>query len=114
MFSPDGALISASAAPHCGGFIRTRAVHIETCLQVSKRGSSGPIYLRHSQSFRMGSPSRGGGVTVYVCDKNQPSLPTPFYYVLVSISAFMALSPVFHSINSPDDSPLSQSVLLVK
>ena len=38
-----------------------------------------------------GSPSRGGDVTVYVPDINQPSLPTPFYYVLVSVSVFMAL-----------------------
>ena len=30
----------------------------------------------------------------------------PFYSVLVSISAFMALSTVFHSINSPDNSPV--------
>ena len=44
---------------------------------------------------------------VYVRDINQPSLPTPFYSVLVSISVFKALSTVFHSINSPDDSPLS-------
>ena len=45
-----------------------------------------------------GSPSRGGDVTVYCCDINQPSLPTPFYSVLVSISVFMALSVVisFH------------------
>ena len=49
----------------------------------------------------MGSPSRGGDVTVYVYDRNQPSLPTAFYSVLVSISVFMALSAVFHSINSP-------------
>ena len=45
--------------------------------------------------------SRGGDVAVYVFDVNQPSLPTPFHSVLVSISAFMALSTVFHSINSP-------------
>ena len=32
-----------------------------------------------------GSPSRGGDVKIYVCDMNQPSLPTPFYSVLVSI-----------------------------
>ena len=55
----------------------------------------------------MGSPSRGGDVTVYVCDINQPSLPIPFYSVLVSVSVFMALSTVFHSINSPYDSPFS-------
>ena len=44
-----------------------------------------------------GSPSRGGDVAVYVFDINQPSLPTPFYFVLVSVSVFMALSTVFHS-----------------
>ena len=58
-----------------------------------------------------GSPSRGGDVAVYVFDINQPSLSTPFYSVLVSISIFMALSTVFHSINSLDNSPRSQSVL---
>ena len=49
-------------------------------------------------------------------DIHQPSLPTPFYSVLVSLSVFMALSTVFHSINSPDNSSLfffSHSVLLV-
>ena len=55
-----------------------------------------------------GSPSPGGDVMVYVTDINQPSLPTPFYSVLVSVSVFMALSTVFHSINSPDNSSLSQ------
>ena len=60
-----------------------------------------------------GSPSCGGDVTVYVFDINQPSLPTSFYSVLVSISVFMSLSTVFHSINSPDNSPLSHSVPLV-
>ena len=60
-----------------------------------------------------GSPSRGGDVAVYVFDINQPSLPTPFCSVLVSISVFMALSTVFHSINSPDNSLLSHSVLPV-
>ena len=59
-----------------------------------------------------GSPSRGGDVAVYVFDINQPSLPTtPFYSVRVSVSVFMALSTVFHSIHFPDKSPLSQSVL---
>ena len=47
----------------------------------------------------------------YVKDFNQPSLPTPLYAVLVSVSVFMALSTVFHSINSPDNSPLFPSVL---
>ena len=60
-----------------------------------------------------GSPSRGGDVAVNACDINQLSLPIPFYFVLVSVSVFVALSPVFHSINSPDNSPLSHSVLPV-
>ena len=60
-----------------------------------------------------GSPSRGGIGVVSVKDINQSSLPTPFYSVLVSISVFMSLSIVFHSINSPDNSPLSDSVLSV-
>ena len=42
-----------------------------------------------------GSPSRGGDVTVYVKDIKQPSLPIPFYSVLVSISVFVALSTVY-------------------
>ena len=37
-----------------------------------------------------GSPSRGGDVAVYVFDLNQPSLPTPFYSALVSVSLFVA------------------------
>ena len=49
------------------------------------------------------SPSRGGDVTVHVYNRNQPSLPTPFCSVLVSTSGFMALSTVFHSINSRSD-----------
>ena len=60
-----------------------------------------------------GSPSCGGDVTVYVYDKSQQSLPTPFYSVLVSVFVFMALSTVFHSIHSPDNSPFSHSVLPV-
>ena len=60
-----------------------------------------------------GSPLRGGDIAVYVADINQPSLPTPFYSIIVSISVFMALSTVFYSIKSPDNSPLSHSVLLV-
>ena len=34
--------------------------------------------------------SRGGDVALDVFDINQPSLPTPFYSVLVSFSVFMA------------------------
>ena len=36
-----------------------------------------------------------------------------FYSVRVSVSFFMALSTVFPSLHSLDDSPLSHSVLLV-
>ena len=69
--------------------------------------------LSYQVSPRAHFNSRGGDVKVYVFDINQPSLPTPFYFVLVSVSVFMALSTVFHSINSPNNSPLSHSVLLV-
>ena len=64
----------------------------------------------------VGSPSRGGDVSVHVVDIIQPSLPTLFFFinfVLVSVSVFMALSTVFHFINSSDNSPLSHPVLLV-
>ena len=61
----------------------------------------------------MVSPSCNGDVVVYVFNINQPSLITPFYSVLVSISVFMALSTVFHSINPPDSFLLSHSVLPV-
>ena len=60
-----------------------------------------------------GLTSLGGDVAVYVFDINQPSLPTRFYSVLMSISVFMALSTVFHSIKFPDNSPLSHFVLPV-
>ena len=58
-------------------------------------------------SFSFGLLLRGGDVTVYVRNINQSSLPTPFYSVLVPISVFIALSTVFHSINSPDNSLFS-------
>ena len=57
----------------------------------------------------MGSPSRGGDVAVH----KSTSLPIPFYSVLVSAFVLMALSTVFHSMNSPDNSLLSHSGLLV-
>ena len=71
------------------------------------------VYLPFTYTFvPAGSPSRGGDVTVYVLHINQPSLPT-LYSVLMSVSVFMALSTGFHSINSPDNFPLSHSVPLV-
>ena len=60
------------------------------------------------------SPILGGGLTVYGFDINQPSLPPPFYTVLLSISIFMVLSNIiFHFIYSPNNSLLSYSVLPV-
>ena len=47
-----------------------------------------------------GLPFTCGDVPVYVFDINQPGLHTPFYSVLVSVSVFMTLATVFHSINS--------------
>ena len=41
------------------------------------------------------------GMLQFMSNINQTSLPTPFYSVLASISAFMALSTVFHSIILP-------------
>ena len=71
------------------------------------------VYMCTRALVPVGSPSRGGDVTVHVKDTNQPSLPTPFYSVLVSISVFMALSTVFHSINYLDNSPFCHPVLPV-
>ena len=59
------------------------------------------------------SSSRGGDGAVYLFDIKQPNLPTPFYSVLVSVFVSMALPTVFRSVNPPDSSPLSHSVLLV-
>ena len=61
----------------------------------------------------VGPPSRGGDVAVYVFDINQRSLPTQFCSVLVFVSICMAISTAFHSIDFPDNSPLSHSVLPV-
>ena len=70
------------------------------------------IVTRTTAEVLTGSLSRGGDVAVYVFDMIQLSLPTPFYSVLVSVSVFTALSTVFHSRNSPDNSPLSHSFQL--
>ena len=61
----------------------------------------------------LGSRSRGRDVTVYVKDINQPSLLTPFHSVLVSVSVFITLSTLFHSMNSLDNSPFSHTILPV-
>ena len=68
---------------------------------------------KSSQDKKKPPPSRGGDVTVYVKDMNQPSLPIPFYSVPASVSVFRALSSLFHSMHFPDNSPFSHSVVLV-
>ena len=50
------------------------------------------------------------GMSRFTSGINQPSLPTPCYSVLVSVSLFVALSTLFHSINSPANSLFSHFV----
>ena len=65
-----------------------------------------------------GSPFRGLGC-YGLCFRHKPTeLAGSFFLlffksVLVSVFVFMALSTVFHSVNSSHNSPLSVSVLLV-
>ena len=93
------------------------AIYLFVCFKILKKKSLFSISCLFSSSCLCpclaGSPSRGGDVVVNVKDINQPSLPTPFHSVLVSISLFMALSTVFQSINSADNCPLFHSVLPV-
>ena len=82
---------------------------VRQLLTVKKKGF-------HSLEFSLSevptdSPLRAGDVAVYVFDLSQPNLPTPFCSVLVSVFVFIALSTVFHSIYSPDNSSLSHPVL---
>ena len=55
-------------------------------------------------SVPAGSPSLDWDVTLYVLDVDQPSM---------SVCVFVALSTVFHFMNSPHNSSLSHSALLV-
>ena len=71
------------------------------------------IFLLPVRGVPRGSPTRGGNVAVYVFCINQPSFPASLYPVPVSISVCMALSTVFHSLYSPDNSPNSHCVLSV-
>ena len=77
------------------------SVFLSVCLSLSVS-----VSVSVCLSVSAGSHSRDGNVTVHVLDINQPSLPL-FDSVLVSVSVFIALSTVFCSINSPDNSPLS-------
>ena len=58
-----------------------------------------------------GSPSPGGHVKINIVNVNQLSLPTPFYSTLMSISASALLSTIVFSINSPNNTPVSSSLL---
>ena len=82
-----------------------------TCLTLREYSSSG--FAQHNQS--PWAYLHVVGMLQFMSNINQPSLPTPFflYSVLVSISVFMALSTVSHSINSSDNFPFSHSVLPV-
>ena len=53
------------------------------------------------------------GMLRFMSDINKPSLPIPFHFVLVSLYLFMALSTVFNSTNSSNNSPFSHYVLSV-
>ena len=62
----------------------------------------------------LGLSSRGGDVMVYAFDINCEIAHSFFLNSgLVFISVSMTLSTVFHSINTPDNSPFSHSVLPV-
>ena len=66
--------------------------------------------------FVSGNSARGLTFTWWgcygLCLTHKPTeLAHSFYSVLVSVSVFMALSTVFHSMNSPYNSPLSHTVL---
>ena len=80
-----------SDTPHCP-MVTSKSV----CRMAVHDSGSGPI---HKWSPR--AHLHVVGMLRFMSDINQPNLPTPFYSVLVSISLFMALSTVFHSINSP-------------
>ena len=56
-----------------------------------------------------GSPSSGGDVVAFVKDINQPSLPHSFLFC--SCVCLWPFQLYFNFINSPDNSPLSHSVL---
>ena len=77
-----------------------------------------PFHTLHPLPFPYSVCPRGLTFTWWgccgLCYWHKPAeLATRLYSVLVSISVFMALSTVFHSMNSPDNSPLSHTVLPV-
>ena len=81
---------------------------LSVCLSVSLS-----LSLSLSLSFT-GSPSRGGDVALYFFDilwHKPTELSHSFLFCSCVCFNLLALSTVFHSTNSPNDSPLSHSVL---
>ena len=87
-------------------------LHRHATLSNAQRPSLDSIDLFFSTRFHNVGP-HGLSFTWWRCCglRQKSSLPTPSYSVHVSVSILMALSTVFHSINSPDNSLLSHSVL---
>ena len=76
-------------------------------VKLERWGGVGVETLLRAASVPAGSPSRGG------CVELAHSFFSLKKSVLVSISVFMALSTVFHSIDSPNNCLLSKFVLPV-
>ena len=89
--------------------ILTGGMPVKICREGRRRALWTPFVCWFYQSPR--AHLHVEGMLQFMSDINQPSLPTPFYSVLVSISVFMALSAV----NSPfsDCSSSLISALLV-
>ena len=113
-------------------------IHLNLCTNLGPRRRGGRTVLRASWWFHSKDSQEGHtcsskrlecqsrpwrmspwahlhvvGMLRFMSDIDQPSLPIPFYPVLTAISVFMALSTLLQSINSPDKSSLSHSVLPV-
>ena len=86
----------------CSGTIMTAATNTRPTTKVATTADADA----GDDGSPTSSSSRGGDDVVYNFDINQPSLPTPFHSVLVSIYVCMALSTAFHSIYSRDNTPL--------
>ena len=97
-------------------------LHMEVWLRKDKTGSTCPLHELAVYVIRFCSVqllhtffephTRASAIVPFSCSN-------PFYSVMVSVSVHIALSAVFHSINSPDNSPFSDcssgllSVLLI-
>ena len=89
------------------------SVATDPCAVVSAPSRSLLAHKYNPPLFILGSLLLHTCACVRTHTHTHASLPTPFYSVIVSVSVFIAISTVFQSINSPDNSPLSRSVLPV-